>query len=179
MSTCSRVAQQWGTFSRMWYLLDARLQPPGKVAKLCAMHLKGQNKPIYHALNDCGDHVVVINTRHIAFSGNKWDQKVYSSHSGYAGGFKQVIAKDLHKKDPTAIVRLAVYGMLPSNLLRKTQMMRIHLFPDADIPEDIRRNLVQELEQPRVPPRTLRQYSKEDVEAFPRVWTPPKDFLWK
>lgn len=32
---------------------------------------------------DCGDHVVVINTKHIAFSGNKWEQKVYSSHTGY------------------------------------------------------------------------------------------------
>ncbi len=31
---------------------------------------------------DCGDHVVVINTKHIAFSGNKWEQKVYSSHTG-------------------------------------------------------------------------------------------------
>lgn len=31
---------------------------------------------------DCGDHVVIMNTRHIAFSGNKWEQKVYSSHTG-------------------------------------------------------------------------------------------------
>lgn len=31
---------------------------------------------------DCGDHVVVINSKHIAFSGNKWEQKVYSSHTG-------------------------------------------------------------------------------------------------
>ncbi len=31
---------------------------------------------------DIGDHVVVMNTRHIAFSGNKWEQKVYSSHTG-------------------------------------------------------------------------------------------------
>lgn len=31
---------------------------------------------------DCGDHVVIINAKHIAFSGNKWEQKVYSSHTG-------------------------------------------------------------------------------------------------
>lgn len=32
---------------------------------------------------ECGDHVVVVNTKHIAFSGNKWEQKVYSSHTGW------------------------------------------------------------------------------------------------
>ncbi|KAI4582182.1 hypothetical protein MJG53_009707 [Ovis ammon polii x Ovis aries] len=36
------------------------------------------------AAGDCGDHVVIMNTRHIAFSGNKWEQKVYSSHTGAA-----------------------------------------------------------------------------------------------
>ena len=30
---------------------------------------------------DVGDHVVVMNSRHIAFSGNKWEQKMYSSHT--------------------------------------------------------------------------------------------------
>ncbi|MGH0141767.1 UNVERIFIED_CONTAM: hypothetical protein FKN15_074654 [Acipenser sinensis] len=53
--------------------------------------------------SDCGDHVVVMNTRHIAFSGNKWEQKVYSSHTGYPGGFKQVTAAQLHQKDPTSV----------------------------------------------------------------------------
>lgn len=41
-----------------------------------------ENKHLEHLAGDCGDHVVIINTKHIAFSGNKWEQKVYSSHSG-------------------------------------------------------------------------------------------------
>uniref|UniRef100_A0A8B9QN93 Large ribosomal subunit protein uL13m n=1 Tax=Anas platyrhynchos TaxID=8839 RepID=A0A8B9QN93_ANAPL len=128
---------------------------------------------------DCGDHVVIINTRHIAFSGNKWEQKVYSSHTGYPGGFKQVTATQLHLKDPTAIVKLAVYRMLPKNLQRRTMMQRLHLFPEDVIPEDIEKNLLQEIPQPRAVPRRLDEYTPEEIAAFPRVWTPPKDFRRK
>ncbi|XP_027540270.1 39S ribosomal protein L13, mitochondrial [Neopelma chrysocephalum] len=179
MASYTKAAQQWATFGRAWYLLDAKMQPPGKIAAATVMRLEGRHKPIYHALNDCGDHVVIINTRHIAFSGNKWEQKVYSSHTGYPGGFKQVTATQLHLKDPTAIVKLTVYRMLPKNLLRRTMMQRLHLFPEDVIPEDIQKNLLQEIPQPRAVPKRLDEYTPEEIAAFPRVWTPPKDFRWK
>ena len=99
-----------------------------------SVRLQGLHKPVYHQLSDCGDHVVIMNTRHIAFSGNKWEQKVYSSHTGYLGRFKQVTAAQLHRKDPVAIVKLAIYGMLPKNLHRRTLMQRLHLFPDEVSP---------------------------------------------
>ncbi|XP_041326627.1 39S ribosomal protein L13, mitochondrial isoform X1 [Pyrgilauda ruficollis] len=179
MASYSRAAQQWATFGRAWYLLDAKMQPPGKIAAATVIRLEGKHKPIYHALNDCGDHVVIINTRHIAFSGNKWEQKVYSSHTGYPGGFKQVTATQLHLKDPTAIVKLAVYRMLPKNLQRRTLMQRLHLFPEDVIPEDIEKNLLQEIPQPRAVPKRLDEYTPEEIAAFPKVWTPPKDFRRK
>uniref|UniRef100_A0A3Q3NHQ9 Large ribosomal subunit protein uL13m n=1 Tax=Mastacembelus armatus TaxID=205130 RepID=A0A3Q3NHQ9_9TELE len=172
MSSFSRSAQQWATFARSWFLIDARMQPPGKIATMCSVRLQGKHKPIYHALSDCGDHVVVINTKHIAFSGNKWEQKVYSSHTGYPGGFKQLTAAQLHQKDPRAIVKLAVYGMLPKNLHRRTMMQRLHLFPDDELPDDIRANLTEELPQPREIPRKLSEYTQEEMDAFPRLWTP-------
>ncbi|XP_057691067.1 39S ribosomal protein L13, mitochondrial [Corythoichthys intestinalis] len=176
MSSFSRSAQQWATFARSWFLIDARMQPPGKIATMCSVRLQGKHKPIYHALSDCGDHVVVINSKHIAFSGNKWEQKVYSSHTGYPGGFKQVTAAQLHQKDPKAIVKLAVYGMLPKNLHRRTMMQRLHIFPENELPEDIRANLTEELPQPREIPRKLSEYTQEEIDAFPRLWTPPEDF---
>ncbi|XP_010617804.1 39S ribosomal protein L13, mitochondrial [Fukomys damarensis] len=175
MSSFSRASQQWATFARMWYLLDGRMQPPGKLAAMASVKLQGLHKPVYHQISDCGDHVIIMNTRHIAFSGNKWEQKVYSSHTGYPGGFRQVTATQLHLRDPVAIVKLAVYGMLPKNLHRRTTMQRLHLFPDEDVPEDLLRNLVEELPQPRKVPRRLDEYSQEEREAFPRVWSPPED----
>uniref|UniRef100_A0A8C8CKY0 Large ribosomal subunit protein uL13m n=1 Tax=Oncorhynchus tshawytscha TaxID=74940 RepID=A0A8C8CKY0_ONCTS len=210
MSSFTKSAQQWATFARSWYLIDARMQPPGKIATMCAIRLQGKHKPIYHALSDVGDHVVVMNSRHIAFSGNKWEQKMYSSHTQYPGGFKQVTATQLHSKDPKArgsvllqdhqggfqtetlvyyhrhtgsllmqIVKLAVYGMLPRNLSRRTMMQRLHLFPEDDLPEDILLNLTEELPQPREIPRRLNEYSQEEREAFPTLWTPPEDYRMK
>ncbi|XP_030074465.1 large ribosomal subunit protein uL13m [Microcaecilia unicolor] len=179
MAGVTRAAQQWATFARVWYLIDAKMQPPGKIATMSSVRLQGKHKPVYHAISDCGDHVVVINTRHIAFSGNKWEQKVYSSHSGYRGGFKQVTAAQLHRKDPTAIVKLAIYGMLPKNLHRRTMMQRLHLFPEDVIPEDILKNLVEELPQPRIVPKKLNEYTQEEIDAFPQLWIPAEDYKMK
>ena len=116
----------------------------------------------------------MINTRHIAFSGNKWEQKVYSSHAGHPGGFGQVTAVQRHVKDPAAIVKLAIYGTLPKNLHRRTRMQRLHLFPDKDIPEDILKNLVEGIPPPRRVPKRLDEHTQEEREAFP--WAPPDDF---
>uniref|UniRef100_A0A8K9XRS0 Large ribosomal subunit protein uL13m n=1 Tax=Oncorhynchus mykiss TaxID=8022 RepID=A0A8K9XRS0_ONCMY len=164
MSSFTKSAQQWATFARSWYLIDARMQPPGKIATMCAIRLQGKHKPIYHALSDVGDHVVVMNSRHIAFSGNKWEQKMYSSHT-------QVHSSSIFLFF-LQIVKLAVYGMLPRNLSRRTMMQRLHLFPEDDLPEDILLNLTEELPQPREIPRRLNEYSQEEREAFPTLWTP-------
>jgi large subunit ribosomal protein L13 len=102
----------------------------GRVAVVISKLLQGKNKPIYHPAVDMGDHVVVTNTRHLAFSGNKWNQKLYRHHTGYPGGLKEVLAKELHAKSPNKVLYKAVQGMLPKNNLRKYRMRRLHLFPD-------------------------------------------------
>ena len=64
----------------------------------------------------------------------------------YPGGLKEIMAKDIHKKDPTRVRRRegregsndycyqvlykAVNGNLPKNTLRSKRMNRLHLFPD-------------------------------------------------
>lgn len=37
---------------------------------------------------DAGDYVVVVNARHVQFTGSKFDNKYYKWHSGYPGGLK-------------------------------------------------------------------------------------------
>ncbi|XP_070556281.1 large ribosomal subunit protein uL13m-like [Ptychodera flava] len=171
----SRAAQQWGTFARIWYLLDATKQPPGRIASMVSPILQGKHKPIYHPLSDLGDHVVIINTRHIAFSGDKWNTKLYHHHTGYPKGFSSTKARVVHERDPTKIIHKAVYGMLPKNLLRRTMMQRLHLFPDAQIPRDIQENIVEQLTPPRVVPRRLDQYTQEEIDNFPKLWFPEDD----
>ncbi|MBZ3886295.1 39S ribosomal protein L13, mitochondrial [Sciurus carolinensis] len=176
MSSFSPAHQQWATFARIWYLLDGKMQPPGKLAALASIKLQGLHKPVYHQLSDCGDHVVIINARHIAFSENKWEQKVYSSHTGSPGEFRQVTAAQHHQKDAVAIVKSAIHGMLSKNLHRRTMMQRLHLFPDEDIPEYTLKNVVEELPQPRKIPKCLDEYTQEEAEAFPGVWSLPEDY---
>ena len=43
--------QQWATFARMWYLVNAHKQPPGRVAQQVSYLLQGKHKPIYHPLS--------------------------------------------------------------------------------------------------------------------------------
>ncbi|XP_033125781.1 39S ribosomal protein L13, mitochondrial-like [Anneissia japonica] len=168
----SRITQQWLTFSRMWYLVDAYKQPPGRLASLVTPFLTGKNKPIYHPLSDVGDHVVIINTKHVAFSKDKWKEKIYHHHTGYPGGFSSTPAFKVHEKDPKKIVYKSIYGMLPKDLRRRTMMCRLHLFEDDNIPEDIRENIVEHIKGPRDIPRTLREYTPEERAAFPTLWYP-------
>lgn len=64
------------------YLYDAKWQNPFHSAKKITRVLEGKHKPIFHPLTDCGDHVVVINSRHIALLGREWQFRVYFHHPG-------------------------------------------------------------------------------------------------
>jgi large subunit ribosomal protein L13 len=66
------------------------------VFKIAAV-LRGKNKAYYTPHVDCGDFVVVINATKLKFSGNKMDEKIYLNYSGYPGGKKEEVAKDLIK----------------------------------------------------------------------------------
>lgn len=168
----SRITQQWATFSRLWYMIDAQKQPPGRVASAISRVLQGKHKPIYHPLSDVGDHVVVINTSQVAFSQDKWEEKIYHHHTGYPGGFSETPAHVFHGRDPTKVIKKAVYGMLPKDLRRREMMRRLHLYTDEDIPEDILANISEQMKPPRNVPKALSDYTKEERNNFPRLWLP-------
>ena len=46
------------------------------------------------------------------------------------------------------------------------------MFPFKALPEDIKANLTEELPQPRKIPRKLNEYTQEEIDAFPQLWTP-------
>lgn len=52
---------------------------------------------------DVGDHVVVINTQHIAMPNRFWRAWRHFSHTEYAGGFKSERAWQVHRKDPKEV----------------------------------------------------------------------------
>ena len=114
-----------GEIKREWHKVDAKGQVLGRLATQIATFLMGKNKPTYSANIDSGDFVVVVNAEEVRLTGKKTSQKVYRSHSGYPGGFKEVSYQKMIKEHPQRVIEFAVYGMLPGNRLRKDRMARL------------------------------------------------------
>jgi large subunit ribosomal protein L13 len=93
--------------------------------------LIGKDKPVFTPYLDSGDHVVVINADKVKMTGNKVEQKVYYSHSGYPGGLKAVPAKRVRESRPEWVVREAIVGMLPKNRLRARRARKLRVYRDA------------------------------------------------
>ena len=105
------------TVERKWYVVDANGLTLGRLATEVASVLKGKGKPIYTPHVNCGDYVIVVNADKVVLTGNKWDDKLYRSHSEYNGGLRTYTAKELMAKFPTRMVEKAIYGMLPHTKL--------------------------------------------------------------
>ncbi len=74
-------------------------------------------------------------------------------------------------------MRKAVYKEIAGNLTRRTYMERLHIFPGSEIPEDIRRNLSGQI-RPIMPiPKRLQEYSKEEIDSYPKVFDYPNDYV--
>jgi len=112
---------------RVWHVIDASDKVLGRMATDVAMKLMGKHKADYSAHMDSGDFVVILNAEKVAVTGNKEAQKVYYSHSGFPGGFKEVSYSKLKKDNPARIIELAVRRMLPVNRLRDDRMTRLRI----------------------------------------------------
>ena len=111
------VSANKNTVNKEWLLVDADGQALGRLASEVAKLLRGKHKPNFTPHVDCGDNVVVTNAAKITLSGKKWESKEYIRHTGYPGGQRSLLAKELLAKDPSRIVEKAVKGMLPKNKL--------------------------------------------------------------
>ena len=117
---------------RDWHLIDATDKVLGRMASRIAMILQGKTKPIYTPHVDTGDFVVVTNAEKIKLTGNKINEKVYYSHSGYPGGFKEIPIKKWMEKHPDRIVTLAVKRMLPKTKLGNAMLKKLKVYAGPD-----------------------------------------------
>ena len=122
------------TYQREWFVVDAEGKTLGRMATEIATILKGKHKPTYTPHFDAGDNVIVLNADKISLSGDKWNAKKYVTFSGYPGGQKFIVAKDLNKKKPIAIVENAVKGMLPKNKLGRAMFKKLFVYEGAEHP---------------------------------------------
>ncbi len=131
MKTFSAKAQE---ITRKWYVIDAENKILGDVAVAAAKLLRGKDKPLYTSHVDCGDFVVVINADKVKVSGNKEEQKIYTSYSGYVGGQKRENVAKLRDRRPTLIVERAVTGMVPHNRLGRQILKKLKVYAGAEHP---------------------------------------------
>lgn len=110
---------------RHHHIIDATNKSLGRLATQTAIWLQGKNKPSYDHSKDEGDFVKILNINKIKFTGKKFDQKKYYSHSGYPGGIKEKKLKDIFQSSPYKIIRYSVYQMLPKNKLRSKMIKRL------------------------------------------------------
>lgn len=133
MITKSFMAKEEET-SKNWYVVDAEGLVLGRLASEIAMRLRGKHKAIYTPYNDTGDFIVVVNAEKVRFTGRKLDQKIYYRYSGFIGGLKETVAKDLLAKKPTEVLKLAVRGMLPKNSLGRRQLKKLKIYAGGEHP---------------------------------------------
>ncbi|MBU6389825.1 50S ribosomal protein L13 [Patescibacteria group bacterium] len=117
-----------------WHHLDANGKVLGRLATEIVTLLRGKDKVEFSNHLDCGDHVVVTNAAGIVLTGRKLETKAYHHYSGYPGGMKTKLAKQLMVESPSEIIVRAVKGMLPKNKLQTEWLKRLHVYADENHP---------------------------------------------
>jgi large subunit ribosomal protein L13 len=111
-----------------WFVVDAEDKTLGRIASQIARVLSGKHKPIYTPNVDTGDYVIVVNARKVHVTGKKLDDKFYTRHSGYPGGFHKIFLRDLLEKHPEQVIEKAVWGMLPHNHLGRKMLKKLKVY---------------------------------------------------
>ena len=132
MKTHKTFVQRKEDVERQWHLVDVQGQVLGRIVSEIAKLLIAKSKPTYTPHVDAGDYVVVVNATQVEVTRDKENKKIYYSHSGYPGGLKQIVFKDLLARYPEKIIYRAVKNMLPKNKFRDLRMARLKVFPGEE-----------------------------------------------
>ncbi|XP_057839561.1 uncharacterized protein LOC131049511 isoform X1 [Cryptomeria japonica] len=135
-----------------WRVFDCKEQVLGRLASQISVVLQGKDKPTYAPNRDDGDMCIVLNAKDICVTGRKMTDKVYRWHTGYVGHLKERTLKDQMAKDPTEVIRKAVFRMLPKNRLQDDRDRKLRIFPGSEHPFKDR-----PLENFVMPPRKVRE----------------------
>lgn len=120
--------------ARKWYVVDLKDQVLGRAASKIALVLRGKNKATFTPHEDVGDFVVAINAEQIALTGNKRSDKMYYHYTNHIGGLKEYNAESLLGRKPEELIRRAVRGMLPKNILGRHQLKKLKVYAGTEHP---------------------------------------------
>ena len=120
------------TVKRDWYVIDAEGKTLGRLATEVARRLRGKHKPEYTPHVDTGDYIVIVNAEKVAVTGNKAQDKMYYSHTGFPGGIKSISFEKLIAKKPEMVIQKAVKDMLPRGPLGRAMFRKLKVYAGAE-----------------------------------------------
>ena len=124
------------TVTKEWVLINAEDEVLGRLASKVAILLRGKLKPNFTPHVDCGDNVVIINAEKIKLTGKKLTDKVYIRYTGYPGGQRKRTPREKLAKKPTAVIEVAVKGMLPKSRLGSDLFRNLYVYAGPDHPHE-------------------------------------------
>jgi large subunit ribosomal protein L13 len=123
-----------GEVERNWYVVDASEHELGRLATRIATVLRGKHKPEFTPHIDTGDFVIVVNASQVKLTGRKLDTKHYHRYSGPPGGLRSIDARTGRETDSERMIRQAVKGMLPKNILSRQLIKKLKVYGGAEHP---------------------------------------------
>ncbi len=124
------------TAEKNWVVIDAQDAVLGRLASKVAFMIRGKHKPSFTPHVDCGDNVIVVNCDGLKLTGDKWNTKEYIRHTGFPGGQRRTLAKELKAKSSTLLVENAVRGMLPKNRLGRALFKNLFVYEGSEHPHE-------------------------------------------
>jgi len=137
MKTYSLKAKE---IDKAWHVVDATDQTLGRLASQVAHILMGKHKTDYSPHLDMGDYVVIVNAEKVRVTGKKLTDKVYYRHTGYMGGLKETVLRDMMTKHPDRVIEIAVRGMLPHNRLGRQVRGHLKVYAGPEHPHEAQLN---------------------------------------
>ena len=105
------ISANKATVTKEWVIVDATDQTLGRLGAKVAKLLRGKYKPNFTPHVDCGDNVIIINADKVKLTGNKWNDRVYLSYTGYPGGQREMTpARLIAKPNGEELGNLYVYA---------------------------------------------------------------------
>jgi large subunit ribosomal protein L13 len=126
------VSANKATVRKEWVVVDAAGQQLGRVGSKVAKLLRGKYKPDFTPHVDCGDNVIIINADQAVLTGNKWNDRVYLTFSGYPGGQKGTTPAQLKAKGDDRLFRKVIKGMLPKTKLGAKLINNLYVYAGSE-----------------------------------------------
>lgn len=112
----------------MTHTIDATGQSLGRLASKVAAILNAKDSVDFAKNRVIDVSVKVINASKVRVSGDKMNELLHKSYSGYPGGLTELtLATVVKHKGYAEIIRHSVYGMLPKNKLQDLRMKNLEV----------------------------------------------------